>query len=397
MTMNIRIKQIVRTLALVPFLALATTTARAIEITAMPQHLPIPSEVTANNDLVGELSGSGSLSQDRGIGGARSPWTGRTSTGHPPETDREFLYAKVGSITFDLTLPANGAVPAATASFLWGSPDTYNELKLFSGGDLVATIVPGSESSVPRDPSGTYLVTISDVVFDELVFTSTAASFEFANLSVTPAFTGDLDCGESEVEAGSTLRRLNDVDSPEECSDEIPSRLDFDGETLAFLADYEAIEGAEPAFAFDVAWRTEWVPLVPPPQAIPYGGVNPPVVPTTTAEAPLSVQWFGPSPDPDPPSNPPYFLDYCPGEPQFDEDGLLVALEFPVDFDDDEDGDNDMSGLPGFQYGCLVNREVEIVADPDLCPESGSTEGLICVRVIESGYLRGDWRSTRRL
>jgi hypothetical protein len=274
---------------------------------------------------------------------------------------------------------------------------------LFLGDELVATVT--RDSWTPSGVSSkTYLVTISGVVFDRLVFSATGTSFEFANLTVTPQYTGDLACGKSKDAEGASLRRLNDVDAalPEECADPIPSRLDFDGETLTFLADYNVLEGAEPAFAFDVDWRTEWVEEVALPQAIPYltGNPNPPLnAPTASQGAALSVQWFGASALPDEP----YLLDSCPGNKVFEQpadpsaDPVLVAVEFPPGFDT-VDGPNDMSDLPGFQYGCLVSREVELVEDAAECvAEDKPTPNATCVRVKESGYLRGDWTATRTL
>jgi hypothetical protein len=384
-------------------MALGSAASHAIEITVGPQLAPIPGDVAEANVLVGMLDGSGSVSQPTGAGNARSPWTGLTNAS---AGDRAFLYVQSGGIAFDLDVPANGGVPAREASFLWGSPDTYNRLELFLDGDSVATIVPGS-SPVPVDANGTYRVTISEVEFDALEFSSTQASFEFANLAVSPAFDGELGCRDAETEPGSTLRRLDDVGlgDDDECAPPIPSRLDFDGATLRFLADYAVLGDAEPAFAFDVAWRTEWVEGVATQQAIPYTGVNPPSVPTTAQAAPLSVQWFGASAEPEEP----HLLDYCPGTPEYavDESGkpvldaegnpVLVGLTFPAGFVTTA---NDMSSdLPGFQYGCLIRRDVEILEDTGACPElpEQAPANPICIRVRESGYLRGDWTATRTL
>lgn len=398
------IKQTLGALAVALSFALAASAAQAITVTAVVQSKPISSDVLAANNLEGTLAGTGSLSQIPGTTPVRSPWTALNASS---AADREFLYVRLGgSITFDLMTPANGAVPAATASLLWGSPDTHNKLELLREGSVVATIIPGAAGAgVPANSNFTYLVTISDIVFDTLVFSASGTSFEFANLAATPEFTGELGCGDAETAPGTTLRRLNDlgVESAAGCAPPVPSRLDFDGSTLTFLADYEVLEGAEPAFAFDVAWRTEWVEEIPPPLAIPHtvGGPNPPPATPTAAQAvSLSVQWFGLSAVPERP----YLLDSCPGNPIFapqpDLNGnpVLVALEFPAGFVDDADGVNDMSDLPGFQYGCLISRDVELVEDATECSASEKpSPNATCVRVKESGYLRGDWTATRTL
>jgi hypothetical protein len=212
---------------------------------------------------------------------------------------------------------------------------------------------------------------------------------------------GEFDCGDTDVEAGGVLRRLDDVEGPEGDCTKLPYQLEFDGETLAFLADYGVLEaGTEPAFAFDVEWRTELV-TGPTPQAVPYvPGDNPPSLPETFAQqVPFSVQWFGLSPGAEPPPGvTPYLIDYCPGQPVYT-DGVLTGLTLPAGFDDAPEGSNDMSDLDGFQFGCLVARAIEIV-DPQSCgiePPQMVAPNQLCVRVKESGYLRGDWTATRTL
>lgn len=218
----------------------------------------------------------------------------------------------------------------------------------------------------------------------------------FRLLDFTPE--GDLDCGDAVVEGDVTLQRLDNV-GQETCT-QIPYQLEFDEETIAFIADYGVLdEGEDPAFAFDVEWRAELVEG-PNPQAIPFEGVNPPLDNDSfVQQVPFSVQWFGPSPEPDDPANPPYFVDSCPGQPLY-EDGVLVGLTAPL-FNDNENGPNDMSDLPGFQFGCRVSRIVEIVpiyqCDVAGSPPLNPSADMICVRVRESLYVRGDWRSTRRL
>lgn len=71
-----------------------------------------------------------------------------------------------------------------SVSYVWGSPDDYNNLviSLISGG--FSTTINGVVAQPPV-ASGATFVTITDVMFDRLVFTSGANAFEFANLSTS--------------------------------------------------------------------------------------------------------------------------------------------------------------------------------------------------------------------
>lgn len=376
----------------VPDTPVTDTTAT---VTAVKQPQPIPGDVPAANALSGDLVGIGGLSQVPGTVIARSPWTTRTGPAQSQEVDREFLYAKIGSITFDLIRAENGSGPATGATLLWGSPDSYNQLKLLKDGQVVASIVPGG--AVPVDPTHTYAVTIAGVTFDTLIFLSTQASFEFANLSVDQ-YEDALDCDET-LEAGqSSIRRLFDVGGDScEGTVTLPVDFTFDGDSIRLLADYSVLEaGIEPAFELVVRWNAEWV-VPPTPSAIPYfsGSGNPPMgTPTLALSAPLSVQWFGGSPTP--PEDESFFLDICPGSPVLDEQGNLVGFDLP-EGSDMEDGPNDMSALEGFQFGCLAERIVVAVEDESVCPEPRPDDSAVCVAPEERVYLRRDWTATRTL
>jgi hypothetical protein len=180
------------------------------------------------------------------------------------------------------------------------------------------------------------------------------------------------------------LRRLPDVGSASTDCTSIPYRLDFDGQFSEFLADYSALPpGAQPAFE----WKAEWdpeevaVPLV--------AALEVPVVEDTFAGLiPLTLQRFLAT-------DPQYAVDLCVGTPQYDtndtadeSDDLLlnVSLVSGVDYD--------MSSLPGTQYGCYLKRKVTVLSPtPVACPDGQ----CVPYQVIESGYVRGDWVSTRTL
>jgi hypothetical protein len=241
----------------------------------------------------------------------------------------------------------------------------------------------------------------------------TASAVGYGTVDSTPFKvlepTGVLNCGDSETapeEEGvtGTLTRLDTQD----CT-LLDYSLDFDGQTLVFLADYSVLEEGEfPEFRFDMAWAPEFVE-VPLHVAVPYteGGDNPPPATnsgfsTFVQKVPLTVQWFE-----DPDNR--FFLDYCPAKsisydrPPNDDNVVGIVLQDEVE----SDVDNDMSVLDGFQYGCLIKRTVEIVNDDvGVCPITAlgdpkftgpTTAEAICVKVTESFYVRGDFGATRTL
>lgn len=79
-------------------------------------------------------------------------------------------------------------VDQVSLSFIWGSPQRFDTLSLFNDGVLVARIIPGLANPgtelVTQTQRGARLVTLTDVLFDEIQFSNDRASFEFANLQV---------------------------------------------------------------------------------------------------------------------------------------------------------------------------------------------------------------------
>lgn len=96
------------------------------------------------------------------------------------------------SIDFFATGPGNQPNPAKlvfdtvqnSLSFLWGSPDTYNDLIFYLAGSVVTEF---QGSPITGSPSaGSVLVTYSGV-FDEVWFKSDPNNaFEFASITATP-------------------------------------------------------------------------------------------------------------------------------------------------------------------------------------------------------------------
>ncbi len=72
----------------------------------------------------------------------------------------------------------------------WGSIDTYNSVEFLLNGAQVGAIIKGSDLAVPIEASGNQLgpdsnayVTFSNLLFDEVILSSTGNSFEFSNVA----------------------------------------------------------------------------------------------------------------------------------------------------------------------------------------------------------------------
>lgn len=115
----------------------------------------------------------------------RSPWELAGSTVNHNAADA--WYTSVGadsSATYSFGL-------SNAATFVWGSPDTYNTLEFLLGGSVVDTVILGGSENI--DPASfstnSALVTLTDITggaFDGLRFSSGENAFEFANLEVAP-------------------------------------------------------------------------------------------------------------------------------------------------------------------------------------------------------------------
>ncbi len=78
-----------------------------------------------------------------------------------------------------------------SASFVWGSPDTYNTLEFLLGGSVVDTVVFSGLENIDPASFGlnSALATFTDItgdLFDAIRFSSSTNAFEFANLEVAP-------------------------------------------------------------------------------------------------------------------------------------------------------------------------------------------------------------------
>lgn len=111
----------------------------------------------------------------------RSPWQGTNST--VDFTDGDAWYSSVSagaSATYDFQTLQN------SLSFVWGSPDTYNDLdiELIAGSNILS--LNGSSMFPPgTQGANSAFVQISNVLFDRIVFRSGTNAFEYANLATS--------------------------------------------------------------------------------------------------------------------------------------------------------------------------------------------------------------------
>lgn len=112
------------------------------------------------------------------VGLKRSPW--QFSTVDPDAADSFYT-----SVSGSASATYSFAQLMGSVSFLWGSPDSFNNLELVLTAGGVSTVINGVEAQGPISARQQY-ITITDVVFDSLTFRSGGDAFEFANLEASP-------------------------------------------------------------------------------------------------------------------------------------------------------------------------------------------------------------------
>lgn len=103
------------------------------------------------------------------IPGSRSPWAGPGP-------------AVYSSITGEVTYTFSGL--SSFLSLVWGSPDSYNTLKFYNGLTEVDSVLGGAITGCCGLNIANSLVNITTAsAFNKVVFKSTSAAFEYANLT----------------------------------------------------------------------------------------------------------------------------------------------------------------------------------------------------------------------
>lgn len=116
------------------------------------------------------------------VGVSRSPFD-------PSDTGAGGI-ANWGQIAFWYVGPNDGPAILSFGSdqnrfgLLWGSVDDYNFLDFYDDGGLVASVTSAEIAPLTATAQrGASLVSISDLVFDEVRFRSTSPAFEFSNIT----------------------------------------------------------------------------------------------------------------------------------------------------------------------------------------------------------------------
>lgn len=155
-------------------LAAVAMTASTVAAGAVTIELgPMPT-VSVANPTASATTGTVFENVTGSIGGLRrSPWQGTA-------LDATGLYTSVSggaSATYDF------GTARRSLSFLWGSPDSYNDLEIeLSGGGGTTTI--NGVSAQPPVAIGANYVTIGGLgLFDSVTFRSGSNAFEYANLT----------------------------------------------------------------------------------------------------------------------------------------------------------------------------------------------------------------------
>lgn len=162
------------------FAAVQTADAATLSFGTLPSAAIMNPAASATTGTVYEnVTGSQS---DR-----RSPWESAGSS-----VDHNAVDAWYTSVSGGATATYNVGLSSA-ASFVWGSPDTYNTLEFLLGGAVVDTVILGTTYTGPVNPASfgvnSALVTFTDITggtFDAIKFSSSSNAFEFANLEVAP-------------------------------------------------------------------------------------------------------------------------------------------------------------------------------------------------------------------
>jgi hypothetical protein len=131
---------------------------------------------TAGTTVVGGTVSGGTIENPSISGVTRSPF--ETLAGYP-NAAWDYFNAAAGD---PITLVTDSASYILT--FLWGSPDAYNHLELWSGGSLFASLSLGDIPPLTTAGLDANLVRInSDTAFDTVVFRTDSPAFEIANIT----------------------------------------------------------------------------------------------------------------------------------------------------------------------------------------------------------------------
>ena len=163
------------TIPLVAVLSLCNFTANAATV-SLDYTLPTP-------DAAGVLAPT-STTGTVGLNVIGNDYGGSPQSKSPWDTTIYEATGKYNSVYGGATATYLFSVDQTEFSLMWGSPDDYNTLEFFNDGGSVFSIVGTAVG--PPISFGFVNVSVTDLVFDKVVFSTQDDSFEYAKLAPVP-------------------------------------------------------------------------------------------------------------------------------------------------------------------------------------------------------------------
>ncbi len=108
---------------------------------------------------------------------SRSPWDNTVFENDP--------LAQYNSVSAGATATYDFARDQRSFSLMWGSPDSYNTLSFLLDGQLVFALSGTNVANPPTPGTGFVNTTITNFLFDQVIFSSANDAFEYARLATS--------------------------------------------------------------------------------------------------------------------------------------------------------------------------------------------------------------------
>jgi len=149
---------------------------------------PVATFANVKPDAYGSTMPTGRFTDGGGV------WTGTGLVMHNAPGTANDLYAEPYRDTGNYMAVMGGRQETVTFStlksglaFYWGSIDSYNSLTLYNGSKSVVVPVPNTHNGNQFSPLSNRYVEVTGFDFNKVVFASKYNSFEFANVTTSPA------------------------------------------------------------------------------------------------------------------------------------------------------------------------------------------------------------------
>ena len=148
-------------------------------------------DVSDTTAVTGKWSSGSIMTYTGNLSGARRSPFDEESGGSSDGVDNDLpnaadlAFFSVGPLT-NLSASLTFSEAQSSLSFLWGSPDDFNQLSFWLNGVTVATFA-GTPVTTSGSSAGSALATFTGGLFDRVDFDSTKNAFEFASIQATIA------------------------------------------------------------------------------------------------------------------------------------------------------------------------------------------------------------------